>query len=176
MPEPLLPDWTRLQQAEILKHLGGIYEHSQWVADRLLSEGLSSPSDRDPAGIAIRMRAIVDAAGPSAQLTLLRAHPELAGKLAIAGKLTADSRTEQSSAGLDQCSAEEFAAFRRLNAVYTGNFGHPFIIAVRGLSRAQILSEFESRAKSPPAAEFATALAEVHKIARLRLQALASKP
>ena len=174
MPRPLLPDWPALNPGEVLAKLGGIYEHSQWVAEQLLGEGLRS-ADREPTHLAARIRAIVDAAGPEAHLKLLRAHPELAGKLAVARKLEAHSTAEQASAGLDQCTAEEFESFQRLNSAYTEKFGHPFIIAVRGLSRAEILRQFQRRLDNPTGTEFATALAEVHKIARLRLLALATE-
>ena len=120
-------------------------------------------------GLRGRPQPDVDAAGHDAQSALLRAHPELAGKLAIAGNLTAESSAEQAGAGLDACSADEFARFQMLNTRYGAAFGHPFIIAVRGLTRSDILAAFEQRATNDPETEFATALAEVHKIARLRL-------
>ncbi len=119
------------------------------------------------------MAAIVEAAGHERQLALLRAHPELAGKLAIARDLTADSRIEQASARLDQCTLQEFARFQELNAAYNAWFGFPFIIAVRGLQRADILAAFERRIGNDKAAEFREALDQVHKIARLRLAAMA---
>ena len=93
----------------------------------------------------------------------------------FAGELTAESTAEQAGAGLDRCSPEEFARFTELNDRYGAKFGHPFIIAVRGLDRAAILAAFETRVNNDPATEFATALAEVHKIARLRLELLADQ-
>jgi 2-oxo-4-hydroxy-4-carboxy-5-ureidoimidazoline decarboxylase len=101
------------------------------------------------------------------------AQPERAGTLAVAGGLTAESTAEQAGAGLDRCSPKEFARFTELNDQYGAKFGHPFIIAVRGLGRAAILAAFETRVNNDLATEFATALAEVHKIARLRLELLA---
>ncbi len=154
-----------------MAQFGGIYEHSPWVAATIWSEGLG-PGDRHLSQFAARMRAIVDAAGPARQLALLRAHPELAGKLAIAGGLTAESSSEQAGAGLDSCTPDEFASFSDLNDRYGARFGHPFIIAVRGLDRAAILAAFAARIDNDPTTEFATALAEVHKIARLRLELL----
>jgi 2-oxo-4-hydroxy-4-carboxy-5-ureidoimidazoline decarboxylase len=121
------------------------------------------------------MAAIVDDAGQAQQMNLLCAHPELAGKLAIDGGLTAESTSEQASAGLDKCSPEEFAEFQRLNSAYGTAFGHPFIIAVRGLTRANILDAFRKRINNDKPTELATALAEVHKIAGIRLSAF-SKP
>ena len=157
-----------LKETEFMTQFGGIYEHSPWVAATIWSEGLG-PDDRQLLLFAARMQAIVEAAGHDRQLALLRAHPELAGKLAIAGNLTAESSAEQAGAGLDACSADEFARFQTLNTRYGAAFGHPFIIAVRGLTRGDILTAFEQRVTNDPATEFATALAEVHKIARLRL-------
>ena len=120
------------------------------------------------------MAAIVDAAGNERQMELLCAHPELAGKLAISGSLTAESTAEQASAQLDQCSAKEFAEFQNLNQRYQEAFGHPFIIAIRGLNRTKILSAFRKRVNHSAQVEFRTALAEVHKIAKLRLDQLAA--
>ena len=154
-----------------MAQFGGIYEHSPWVAASLWNQGLG-PDDRHLSRFATRMRDIVDAAGHERQLALLRAHPELAGKLAIAGGLTAESSSEQAGAGLDSCTPAEFASYSDLNDRYGARFGHPFIIAVRGLDRAAILAAFESRIDNDRATEFATALAEVHKIALLRLELL----
>ena len=155
-----------------MAEFGGIYEHSPWVAEAVLAEGVGADDGAVP-HFAARMAAMVDAAGSDRQLALLRAHLELAGKLAVAGGLTAESSAEQAGAGLDRCTPEEFARFTELNDRYGARFGHPLIIAVRGLGRADILAAFESRVGNDPATEFATAIAEVHKIARLRLELLA---
>ena len=160
-----------LSRATFIATFGGIYEHSPWVAETLYDQGLSKDDD-DPKKLAVRMGAIVDAAGDARQMALLCAHPELAGKLAISGSLTAESTAEQASAQLDQCSAEEFAEFQHLNQRYHETFGHPFIIAVRGLNRAKILAAFRRRVNNSAPVEFRTALAEVHKIAQLRLDQL----
>ena len=161
-----------LSRTAFITKFGGIYEHSPWVAETLYDQGLSK-GDGDPTKLAERMAAIVDAAGDERQMALLCAHPELAGKLAISGSLTAESRAEQASAQLDQCSAEEFAEFQNLNQRYRETFGHPFIIAVRGLNRTKILAAFRKRVNHSVQVEFRTALAEVHKIAKLRLDQLA---
>ena len=161
----------RLKETEFMAQFGGVYEHSPWVAATLWSQGLG-PEDAQLLRFAARMQEIVAAGGHDRQLALLRAHPELAGKLAIAGGLTTESSAEQAGAGLDSCTPDEFARFSDLNDRYGARFGHPFIIAVRGLDRAAILAAFEARADNDPATEFATALAEVHKIARLRLELL----
>jgi len=163
-----------LDRDGFLTQFGGIYEHSPWVAETLWDMGVG-PADAAVSQLAARMAAVVDAAGYDRQLTLLRAHPELAGKLAVAGGLTAESTAEQAGAGLDRCSPDEFAAFTTLNERYGARFGHPFIIAVRGLDRAAILAAFTARVDNDPDTEFAAALAEVHKIARLRLELLADQ-
>ncbi|HCD84440.1 MAG TPA: 2-oxo-4-hydroxy-4-carboxy-5-ureidoimidazoline decarboxylase, partial [Agrobacterium sp.] len=112
------------------------------------------------------------AASEAERLGVLRAHPDLAGKLAIAGELTADSRNEQAGAGLDRLSPQEHARFTELNSAYTQKFGFPFIIAVKGLNRHDILSAFEARIDNDAATEFATATAQVEKIAWLRLSSM----
>ncbi len=162
-----------LPRTAFIATFGGIYEHSSWVAETLYDQGLSE-DDGDPTKLAKRMATIVDAADGERQMALLCAHPELAGKLAISGSLTAESAAEQASAQLDQCSAKEFAEFQNLNQRYQENFGHPFIIAVRGLNRAKILAAFRKRVDNSAQIEFHTALAEVHKIAQLRLDQLDS--
>ena len=160
-----------LNQAEIINLLGSIYEHSSWVAEILFSQGITS-QDNNVDFLAERMKEIVEASSDEKKLNLLKAHPELAGKLAISGNLTKDSTAEQTSAGLDQCSKEEFAEFSKLNLEYTKKFGHPFIIAVRGLKRSEILTSFNDRVNNDSEKEFFTAMEEVHKIARLRLEQL----
>ena len=162
-----------LSRTAFIATFGGIYEHSPWVAETLYDQGLSK-DDGSLTKLAERMAAIVDAAGDERQMALLCAHPELAGKLAISGSLTAESKAEQASAQLDQCSAEEFAEFQNLNQRYQETFGHPFIIAIRGLNRTKILSAFRKRVNHSAQVEFRTALAEVHKIAKLRLDLLAA--
>jgi 2-oxo-4-hydroxy-4-carboxy-5-ureidoimidazoline decarboxylase len=148
--------------------LGGIFEHSPWVAAAAWEVRPFASTD----SLHAAMVAAVDRAGEARQLELLRAHPELAGKAAIRGELTDDSAQEQASAGLDRCSPEEFARLQALNATYNAKFGFPFIVAVKGLDRAGVLQQFAARLEHDPAAEFREALAQVAKIARLRLIAL----
>ena len=169
----LHPRPSQLSGADVIARYGGIYEHSPWVAEAVLAAGLAAADD-SPERLTVRMAAVVEASGRERQLALLRAHPELAGKLARRGDLTAESLSEQASARLDQCSAEEFARFTVLNTSYREKFGFPFIIAVTGLSRADILAAFEQRTGNSPAEEFRTALDQVHRIARLRLAAMAT--
>jgi 2-oxo-4-hydroxy-4-carboxy-5-ureidoimidazoline decarboxylase len=107
----------------------------------------------------------VDGAPKAMKLALIRAHPELASRTRMAEA----SVKEQSGAGLDQCSAEEFAEFQRLNGAYNARFDFPFIVAVKGLSRADILAAFAARLANDPKTEFATAIAQIHRIAGFRL-------
>lgn len=167
----LSPRPSTLGRAAFVAAYGGVYEHSPWVAEAVYDAGIGTGDDAAPA-LAGRMAQVVDAADGDAKLALLRAHPELAGRLAVAGSLTADSTAEQASAGLDRCTPEEFAEFHALNARYTARFGFPFIVAVRGLTRQDILEAFRSRAGNDRETEFATALRQVHRIARLRLEAM----
>lgn len=160
-----LADLNTAPADRFVETLGGIFEHSPWVADAV------APS-RPFAGLDAlhgAMVAAVEAADEAQKLALLRAHPDLAGKLARAGALTEASTAEQASAGLDRLTEEEFQRFTAFNIAYTEKFGFPFIIAVRENTKASILKAFERRITNSREAEFTTALAEVGKIARLRL-------
>ncbi len=154
-----------------LETFGGIYEKSPWIAeqarDRVVRQEPASPE-----GLHRILREIVDEAGESRQLSLLCAHPDLAGRLAIQGELTPESTSEQASAGLSQCSPEEFAAFQDLNTRYRKKFGFPFILAVRGRTRREILEMFRLRIEHDRETELNEALEQVHEIARLRIEAL----
>jgi 2-oxo-4-hydroxy-4-carboxy-5-ureidoimidazoline decarboxylase len=158
-----------LDRVGFLARYAAVYEHSPWIAGAVWDAGASSGDMETLAGA---MAARVEAAGEAAQVALLRAHPDLAGKLAVRGELTADSTSEQAGAGLDRCSEGEFEEFRRLNDAYKARFGFPFILAVKGHDRAAILVAFRRRAGHDRATEFREALDQVHRIARLRLQAL----
>lgn len=160
-----------LDRAAFVASFGRVYEHSPWIAETLVAQGLTATHDSLD-GLAASFRAIVEAGGEQRQMALLRAHPDLAGKFAVAGELTRESRGEQAGAGLDQCSPAEFARFQELNAAYTMRFGFPFILAVKGKSRGEILAAFEARVNNDAMIEFRTALAQVHRIAYLRLRDL----
>ncbi|MBB6252802.1 2-oxo-4-hydroxy-4-carboxy-5-ureidoimidazoline decarboxylase [Nitrospirillum iridis] len=148
---------------------GGVFEHSPWIAARAWDAGL--PSDAATAdGLHAALVAPFRAASREERLGVLLAHPDLAGRLAVRGELTADSTAEQASAGLDKCTPEEFARFQSLNNAYKARFGFPFILAVRGLTRAAILANFEGRVDNDTETEFATATAQVERIALLRLR------
>lgn len=154
---------------EFVTRYGGIYEHSPWVAEEAAGDAIASDNLEQVAAI---MADCVDNAAVERQLALIRAHPDLAGKAQLAGELTQDSTTEQSRAGLDQCSADEYAQFQSLNDSYHEKFGFPFVMAVRASTRAEILAAFAARLDNDAATEFETALQEIHKIAILRLQAM----
>ena len=149
---------------------GGVFEHSPWVAERAFDRGadIALTSDDVHAALVASFRT----ASHSERLAVLRGHPDLAGKLAIAGGLTEDSKAEQASAGLDRLTAGEHARFSGLNTAYTGKFGFPFIIAVKGLTKDDILAAFERRIDNSPEEEFETASAQVEKIALLRLRSM----
>ena len=162
---------NELNQADFLKRFGAVYEASPWVAEAVWPRVASGELDALPE-LAEAMRQTVEAAPHARQLALIRAHPELASRTRMAEA----SVREQSGAGLDRCSAEEFAAFQRLNGAYNVRFGFPFIIAVKGLTRADILAAYEARLTADPATEFATAIAQIHRIAGFRLADLMDPP
>lgn len=169
---PFRPLPRQMPREAFVARFGGVYEHSPWVAARVYDRGLSASEDA-PDGLAAAMAVVVAAADDEAKLALIRAHPDLAGRAAIAGELTASSKSEQAGAGLDQCTPDEYRRFQELNAAYKEKFGFPFILAVAGRTRKDVLAAFEARLARDRDAEFSTALAEIDKIARLRLRAMA---
>ncbi|MCK0745955.1 2-oxo-4-hydroxy-4-carboxy-5-ureidoimidazoline decarboxylase [Chromohalobacter nigrandesensis] len=171
MRQPLLsPRPTTLDRAAFVEAYGGIYEHSPWIAEAVWDSGLATHHDT-PEGLAEAMAAMLDAAAPEDQLGVIRAHPDLAGKVALDGGLTDASTNEQAGAGLDQCSPEELTRFERLNAAYKARFGFPFVMAVKGYHRREILDAFEARLAHTPDEERRIAIAQIHRIALLRLDA-----
>jgi OHCU decarboxylase len=155
---------SALSHAQFLEKFGPVYEASPWVAEGVWPAVEDGRLD-DAVALAAALRAEVDAAPREMQLALIRAHPELASR----ARMAEASVREQSDAGLDQCSPQEFEAFHRLNAAYNARFGFPFIVAVKGLSRADILTAFERRLGNDPETEFAAAIAQIHRIAGFRL-------
>jgi 2-oxo-4-hydroxy-4-carboxy-5-ureidoimidazoline decarboxylase len=155
---------SSLTHAEFISRFGPVYEASPWVAEGAWPAAEAGRLD-EPAALAEAMRAEVDAAPDEMKLKLIRAHPELASRTRMADA----SVKEQSGAGLDQCNASEFDAFRRFNAAYNAKFGFPFIVAVKGLSRGDILAAFEARLGNDPETEFVTAIAQIYLIAGFRL-------
>jgi OHCU decarboxylase len=162
---------SRLSREDFVNVFADIYEHSPWVAEKAFDLGLDQSVD-EVDGLHQRMADLLLSASFSAQLALINAHPDLAGRAAIRGELTASSTAEQAGAGISECSAEEFARFTELNDAYKAKFGFPFIKAVKGSNRQQILAAFEERIHHSAEQEFQTALAEINKIALFRLQAL----
>ena len=152
--------------------LEGVFEGSPWVAARAADARPFASVD----ALHDAMMDVARRASPEERLTLLRAHPDLAGKAARAGALTEASLAEQSSAGLDRLSDEEYERFARLNAAYLARFGFPFIIAVRRNDKAAILAAFEDRLRHDVAEEVEAALTQVSEITRLRLAALLNPP
>ncbi len=158
-----------MRAKDFVRRFGHVYENSPWVAERAAAH-LGRSVDYDQ--IARLMADCVDNASREQQLELIRAHPELAARSRVADDLTEASLAEQASAGLDVLSADEVERFRALNGAYRERFGFPFVMAVRGSSRADILAAFESRLSNDRDTELENALVEIHKIARLRLEAL----
>ena len=160
-----------MDRATFISVFGGLYEHSSWIAASAWDQGLSQSADHAD-GLLRLMKRVVEEAGPGPQRALLRAHPDLAGRVARAGGLTDASRNEQAGAGLDKCSEAEFDAFQELNSRYTQKFAFPFIMAVKGNQRAAILEAFRQRVENESDTEFEMAIDQVHCIARYRLEAL----
>ena len=156
---------------QFMQMFGGLYEHSPWIAETVWEE-IQSDDSINIETLAKKFKKTVEGATHKQKLDLLCAHPELAGKAAMQGTLTADSTDEQLRARLDLCSPKEYEKFHELNARYNEKFNFPFIMAVRNSSRAEILLAFEARIDNGITQEFNTALQQVHKIALLRLHAV----
>ena len=162
---------SRMEKAEFLARFGSIFEHSPWIAERAF-DGELGPAHDWASGLFFILRNQFRAASEAERLGVLRAHPDLAGKLAAARRLTEASTAEQASAGLDALTDEERERFTTLNGAYTEKFGFPFIIAVRDNTKAMILAAFEERLANSREDELKTACAQVERIAHLRLRAI----
>jgi 2-oxo-4-hydroxy-4-carboxy-5-ureidoimidazoline decarboxylase len=158
----------RLERDRFVALLGGVFEHTPWVAEQAFEAG---PFDGVEA-LHGAMFAAMRRAPRAQQLALIKAHPDLAGRAAIGGELTAASSAEQASAGLDNCTPAELERFRELNDRYKRKFRFPFIMAVKGRRRDEILAAFERRLNNSVQTEFDEALDQIARIARLRLGAL----
>jgi beta-ureidopropionase / N-carbamoyl-L-amino-acid hydrolase len=155
---------------EFVALLDGTYEHSPWIAERAAAKRPFASLTH----LKLVMAQVVREAGADAQLQLIRAHPELAGKAMVSKTLTAESSNEQGKAGLTDCTPEEFAKIQRLNADYNAKFGFPFILAVRGprgtgMTKNEIIATFERRLAHPADYERAECLRNIHRIAEIRL-------
>jgi 2-oxo-4-hydroxy-4-carboxy-5-ureidoimidazoline decarboxylase len=158
---------SSLPQEEFIAALDGVYEHSPWVP----ASAWQRRPFRDIGALHRACSQSVREADRETQHALIRAHPELAGKAAIAGELTDDSTREQSGAGLDRCLPDEFRRLTELNRDYAAKFGFPFIIAVRGHTLESIIAALEERLRHSHDAEFKEALRQIDQIALFRLQA-----
>ncbi|WP_044008844.1 allantoinase PuuE [Leisingera methylohalidivorans] len=162
---------SRMDREEFVTKFGSIFEHSPWIADRAFDLELG-PAHDCAAGVHNALCRIFRTASEEERLGVLTAHPDLAGKLAAAGRLTAESTSEQSSAGLDMLTDEERESFTRLNTEYVEKHGFPFIIAVRDHNKASIMEAFHRRIHNDRATEFGEACRQVERIAQFRLQDL----
>ncbi|SNB51150.1 OHCU decarboxylase [Arboricoccus pini] len=160
---------SQLTKEEFLAKVGHVFEHSPWVAEAAWDRGLVTDA-HTALGVHRALCGAFRSVSPERRMQVLRSHPDLAGRLALLGGLTAHSAAEQADAGLDACTPKELTRFAQLNDYYTRRFGFPFIIAVRGKTRNQILSIFEDRAANTPEDEFEIACDEVERIALLRLK------
>jgi 2-oxo-4-hydroxy-4-carboxy-5-ureidoimidazoline decarboxylase len=166
MPKRTISEINSLSCDEFVRLAGPVFEHSPWIAELAWSQ-------RPFMNLGHLHRAlceIVESAGGEKQLALLRAHPDLAGRLALAGKLTAESANEQASAGLDRLSPDENARLQTNNTAYKNRFDFPFIICARLNQKETILAAFERRLQNSREQEMQTALEEIFKIAKLRLE------
>jgi 2-oxo-4-hydroxy-4-carboxy-5-ureidoimidazoline decarboxylase len=169
MPEKItVEEANRLSEHEFAERFGPLYEHSPWVAEEAWKARPFGSLDE----LHGAMVEAVDAAPEERKMDLIRAHPDLAGRAAIAGVLTPESTREQSSAGLDRLTPEEYEALTRLNREYWEKFGFPLVIAVREHTKETILADAAARLQHSRSEEIETALSEIAKIAYLRLQDL----
>jgi 2-oxo-4-hydroxy-4-carboxy-5-ureidoimidazoline decarboxylase len=166
-----LAQLNAMSETAFVSALSGIFEHSPWVAR-------AAAAQRPYPSVDALYRAMVDVvagAGEAPQLALIYAHPELAGKAAVRGDLTAESMREQSGAGLSQCTQEEFDKLQCLNRAYREKFGFPFILAVRGHDRSEIIARFEVRVNNSRDEELRASLEQIYRIARFRIDDLVAE-
>jgi 2-oxo-4-hydroxy-4-carboxy-5-ureidoimidazoline decarboxylase len=163
-----LAQLNSFSQEEFVRVVGPVFEHSPWIAQEVWDKRPFA----DLPQLHSELMAIVQKSSEEKQLKLIQAHPDLVGKMALAGSLTPESNREQASAGLSQLSAEEIASFQKNNQAYREKFGFPFVICARLNKKEAILKGFEVRLRNARAQEIQTALAEIGKIAELRLKDL----
>lgn len=160
---------SQMSREEFVAKFGSIYEHSPFIAERVFDGEMGAVHDT-AGGLARRMAQIFRSASDAERLGVLNAHPDLAGKLAAAKRLTAESTSEQASAGLDALTDEEKAEFNRLNSAYVDKHGFPFIIAVRDYDKPRIMEAMRQRIDNDTPTERAEAERQVCRIGELRLQ------
>jgi len=161
---------NKLSKSEFIKVFGNIFEKSSWIALELYKE---KPFDNFE-NLSLKILNIFDNASKEKQMEILNAHPDLANKTKIES-LTTDSKSEQDSAGLDKCTAEQFVEFKNLNSKYKKKFGFPFVFAVKDKSKLEILANFRKRISCDINIEFEEAKKQVKKIASLRLNEINKK-
>ena len=157
-----------VDKASFIAEYGSIFEHSPWIAGQVWESGMHNAGTQE---LLIAFSNVIRAASREQQLALLRGHPQLASGITGQEELTVESHKEQLGAGLDRCNVAEFEEFNSLNSAYQNKFGFPFIIAIKGLSRGQILESFRARLANNPDEEFREALEQVIRIGGFRLQA-----
>ena len=160
----------KLSETEFTEVFGDIFENASWIAKKLYSQ----KPFKNFQDLSEKMISIFDKADNESKLKILNSHPDLADKTKIAA-LTSDSNKEQNSAGLNQCTEEEFNEFKNLNDKYKSKFGFPFILAVKGRNKSEILTNFRKRILSDKKIEFYEAVKQVKQIASLRLKELNNK-
>jgi OHCU decarboxylase len=160
---------SQLTKTLFVERFGGVYEHSRWIAAAAYDVGLTTAEDT-AVGLAKVMAAAMAKGSDNQKRALILAHPDLAGRLALAKQLTSESSREQASAGLDRLTADELKRFTALNDEYRKKFGFPFIMAVKGRTKDEIAAEFQRRLGNDTASEFDVALNEIDRIAELRLR------
>lgn len=158
-------------RARFVQVFGAVYEHSPWLAENVY-DGLGDTAVVGKEGLIERFAQAFLSSSKAQQLNVLRAHPELACQRAGSSRLTAASEQEQSGSGLDQCSEHEFKLFQEMNNKYQNKNNFPFIVAVKGLNRSDILEHFKQRLANHGDVEFEAALQQVNRIAKLRIQAI----
>lgn len=157
------------ERERFLARFSEVAEHAPWVAEAVWERYPAAARAEEYEGLMDAFGKVIRTAPHEKRLELLRAHPDLACGVVSSRDLTDASRTEQAGAGLDQCSPEEFIEFQSLNVEYKSQFGFPFIIAVKGMNRRQILERFRDRIERPPEEEFATAIENVTRIIGFRI-------
>jgi 2-oxo-4-hydroxy-4-carboxy-5-ureidoimidazoline decarboxylase len=165
MPKFTIAALNAMDPSRFTESIGRVYEHAPWIAER--AAGLRPFKNRDALHAA--MKKVMRKASADEKLALIRGHPELAGKAAIAGDLTAESMSEQGGAGLDRLTQGQFTAFQAMNGAYLKKYGFPFIVAVKGLNAVSILENFASRFQNDRETEIETALKQIERISGFRL-------
>ena len=161
----------QMDKSEFMALFSSVFEHSPWIARTVWDSGLDG-SHNTATGLHQSFREVIRQSGREEKLALLRAHPELAVEVVSDEQLTESSQREQRGAGLDRCSPEEFSEFRKLNASYREKFGFPFIMAVKGCNRHDILDAFRARLENTGDEEFKAAVEQVIRIGRFRIDNL----